>query len=306
MARTKASILAVIITAMTSAVLLCLPFTPKVKVQTMRAERGEVIRTARMSGVVGYRQQQFCVSLQDGLVKSVHVSPGQRVSKGDVLFRMDTSAQEASLAQLYGMQNELFLKQGFLLEQEAALLLSIENASIRAAMDGIVDAVYIEENGFVGAMTLLGSIRGEEKCITAAGQVAGLVPGAAGEAGKMGAVRLASVTAPDAEMAGMQQFIFAPVSQEQLSKCRIGEKVTVEAVLETVENCVPIPLSAVDSHNRVWYMQDGRAMVERIDPAVYSREAVAAPLSWEGRSIILYPDEEILHEGCAVREAKRK
>ena len=79
----------------------------------------------------------------------------------------------------------------------------------------------------------------------------------------------------------------------------------MEAVLETIPDCVPIPLSAIDRQNRVWYVENGRACFEKLDASVHNRETAAAHLSWEGRRIILDPEGKQLTEGCTIREAER-
>lgn len=319
MSRTRASLLAVLIALMTSAAILALPFSPKVRVQTMTAQRGEVTRTVLLSGTVGYRHQQLCVNRQEGRISRVYVQPGQPVKKGDLLFRMDTSVQEAALAEGYaafgawssGMTADgpaaalAMQQQRQFAEQEAALSLSIEAASVRAEMDGVVEAVYLEEGDAVPPMTLLGLVRGEEKCILAAGaahDVTGLLPGAAAEAGGT-ALRLHSVSAPDEET-GMQQLLFVPVNKE-LDERRTGESVTVEAAAETIPDCVPIPLSAVDRRGCIWYAEDGKARSAPASSMRRSRTHLAAPAEWEGRAVILLPDESLLSEGCAVKEARK-
>lgn len=322
MARTRASLWAILIAVMTSAALLALPFTPKARVHTYTACRGEVIRTVLLTGEVAYRQRQLCACAQDGRVKAVYVQPGQTVKAGELLMRMDTAAQEAALAELYRLRSEqtsllasleesvsvlAAQQQSLWLEQEAALRLAIESACIRAEMDGVVEAVYAEENGYAAAMSLLGVVRGEERCILASGaadETAALKVGAAGQAGGVPVI-LEAVYAPDGET-GMQQLVFAPLSQETLAEMDIGKTETVEAVAETIGNCVPIPLSAVDRQNRVWYMENGRALCETVDSSRRSREAIAAPLHWEGRRVILEPEQSVLTESCAVREAERR
>lgn len=138
----------------------------------------------------------------------------------------------------------------------------------------------------------------------AADETAALKVGAAGQAGGVPVI-LEAVYAPDGET-GMQQLVFAPLSQETLAETDIGKTETVEAVAETIGDCVPIPLSAVDRENRVWYMENGRALCETVDFSRRSREAIAAPLHWEGRRVILEPEQSVLTEGCAVREAERR
>ena len=321
MTRAKASLLAVLVTAVTCGVLLNLPGKQAVEVRTAIVQRGEVVRTVKLSGIVGYRHNQLCVNMQEGRLAEVYVQPGQAVKEGELLFRMDTSVQEAALARLYSMRNEqnrllasaeasisaLAAQQELLwTEQEASLQLAIEAAFIRADRDGVVETIYLEENTLIPSMTPLGKVRGEERCIEVAGmtdETVKLLRGAVGTAEGM-AVQLDAVASPDME-SGIQQLTFVPVHPEALAKRQVGERITVEAVLETVPDCVPIPLSAIDRQSRVWYVENGRACFEKLETLAHNREAAAAPLSWEGRRIILEPEGKQLAEGCEIREARR-
>ena len=111
MPKTKASLLVIAATAVTVATLFLLPFTPKTAVRTAEVERGNLIRSTLMEGVVAYADEQPLVALTAGRVARVYVSQGQAVCAGDLLMSMDTSVQEQELTAV----NRL------LYEQETAL-----------------------------------------------------------------------------------------------------------------------------------------------------------------------------------------
>lgn len=323
MPKAKASLLVMMITAMTTAVLFWLPYTPRPAVRTVVVQEGSVIRTVLMNGAVIYRDQQPCICLQGGVVRRIHVRPGQLVKKGDLLFTMDTSSQEAALAAIQQMryqQQKLNAADTVLSalaaerewawsENETRLRAEIQASQIRAGCDGVVENVYAEEGAYVSASGVLGSVRGCEKQIQATVPVvdaARLCAGTAAivirEGQTIGTAVLHAISAPDAE--GRQQLSFLPASEEQLARVEAGTQVTVETVVETIESCTPVPVSAVDEDGRVWYIEDGVAKSGKIPLDSCSAEEVAAPLEWAGRTIVLEPDLAVLTDGCAVKEAK--
>ncbi len=323
MPKAKASLWVILTSALTVAVLFLLPYTPAVPVRTAEAHRGDLLRSVLLSGVVSYESQQPCVNAQAGQVARVHVKAGQRVRAGELLFSMDTSAQEAALASLeqarYAQRAALGQQEAVVSalaverelawqEQERQLRQSIEAASIRAGMDGILDAVYAVEGEWVEAASLLGSVRDTAKCVIAqARQTLAVCPGTVaaleGRERALGAAVLSRVGAPDAE-SGTQRLVFLPASQEQLARCETGETVTVEVLVETVADCVLAPLSAVATDGRIWYVEDGKARSEAPGELKRNGESVALDATWEGRQVILLPDNARLSEGCAVKEAK--
>ena len=153
MPRAKASLLVMATTALAVAVLFLLPYTPAKMVHTAVAARGDLVRSLMLSGSVAYAHQQPCVSLMDGKVASVHVIAGQEIRKGDLLFSLDTSAQQAALA---AVKQGAYQQQESLNEHEALTALAaqqtlewekagqelvriIEMAQIRSPVDGVVE-----------------------------------------------------------------------------------------------------------------------------------------------------------------------
>lgn len=323
MPRAKASLVIILTTALTVAVLFWLPYTPAHIVHTVTAEKGEWVKTALLSGVVGYEQQQHCVAAWSGKISKVYASPGQKVKKGDVLFLMDTSVQEQML---YAMQNTRYTQMSRLgaLEQETAILAaqqlqwnekemelkrSIELAQIRARMDGTVASVYVNEGSYVEEAGSLGSIHNDQLCVDASGRtevVGKTAPGTSAvlekEGKEMGIAQVLSLSAPEMTMEGMQRLKLLPLAQKQLAECEAGDRVTVELLIERIGDQVMIPLAAVDADSKVWYVENGAAYAQVVDTTRRNGNSVAVTPEWEGRKIILLPQG--LYEGCPVKEAK--
>ena len=98
MPKTKASLLVIAATAATVVTLFLLPFTPRTAVRTAVVERGELICSTLLEGVVAYADEQPLIALQAGRVGKVHVRQGQTVRAGELLISMDTDVQEQELA----------------------------------------------------------------------------------------------------------------------------------------------------------------------------------------------------------------
>ena len=167
MPKTKASLLAIAATAVTVATLFLLPFTPKTAVRTAAVERGDLIRSTLMEGVVAYADEQPLIALQAGRVARVYVIQGQAVRAGDLLVSMDTSVQEQELAAVnrllyeqetalaaFGQMGEAALNAAqTVLEartRQTELRAAIASAQIRAERDGVVGAVYVAEGAVAG------------------------------------------------------------------------------------------------------------------------------------------------------------
>lgn len=323
MSRAKASVLAVLTTLIAVMMMFSVPYTPAVVVQTETAEKGDWPRTVLFSGTIGYRKQP-CVTVQSGVIAAVYAVPGQSVKKGELLFQMDTSAQEEALAAVekarYQQKKALMASdeivtavavQNELEWQEAEMQLQrvIEAAQIRAQTDGAVENVYVERGQYVPAAALLGMMRDEEKCILVQGRadrMEGLLSGMKAvmhcNESILGNAVISSILAPDES--GMQQMMLVPEAAADLKNCADDEKITVDIVKETLRECTLIPVSAVDAEGNAWFVKNGRAYCEAAEILWLGDHKAVTTDEWEERQIVLNP--EGLTEGCRVKEAKAK
>lgn len=332
MPKTKASLLLVAATALTVAVLFCLPVSPKITVHTAAVEEGDLIRTTLLEGVVGYRDQQPCVTLRDGKVAQVHVAQGECVQMGDLLFTMDTSVAQAALASLekgiYEQQSllenvdtkasfvSLLAQQGAQqYRQKAELEAEIRASQVRAAFDGVVGGVYQTEGSYVPAMAVLGEIHGNEKQITAVGrssELIGVNKGAVSnvkraDGEKLGVAQVLHLAAPevDAQTGAITQTMrFEPMDEAVLSNADVGDRMTLELVCEVASDRALVPISALDGSDRIWVVENGKATPYRVDVTCRNDHYVAIDRRWLGKRVILSPNEETLSAGCAVKEGK--
>lgn len=321
MTRGKASLLMMLTTAVTSAMLMGGSQRNLPAVQTAVVQSGELVQSTLVSGVVSYTQLQPCVSLKDAKISAVHVTAGQRVGSGDLLFSLDTAAEEAALAALYRETYErnvlvsqaqeavLALEDYFTLdwfEKEWTLKNAVACSDIRADHDGMVEAVYVTEGDFALQDALLGVVRGEEKCIVAsaaAGVWGGMLPGTAAlvfdEKMETKPAVLQSLLAPETA----QQSAAFELNPQELMDWPVGHQVTVEIFRPSIPAEALIPLSAVDGAGRCWYVEDGKVGCAEVDIALCNADFAAAGMEWAGRRVILEPDQERLYEGMKVCEA---
>ena len=159
MTRTQASLSVIAVTLATVTTLFLLPYTPKIPVQTAIVRRGEWTKTTLAEGVVQYRATAARrLSARGGAATSLRA--GRDVRKGQLLFALDTSQEEAALERLsasrhameeavsaFGQEAILWkLSEQLELEsQEAALKQSIALKQIRAEQDGVMGPVYRQE-----------------------------------------------------------------------------------------------------------------------------------------------------------------
>ncbi|MDD3337199.1 MAG: biotin/lipoyl-binding protein [Eubacteriales bacterium] len=328
MFKTKASLGVIAVTAITVMTLFLLPFTPKTPVRTAVVERGDLIKTTILEGVVAYRNQQPVVSLQAGQIGAVYVGQGDAVKKGQLLLSMDSSVEENALASVTAL---LYQRQALeasygdavtmafagetlsLKEQEATLRQSIALKQLRAQADGLVSEIFVKEGDLVDQGALLGMVRDEATCISAA------LPSALGEAATIGtaavlrtgdhtgAACLSAVAAPlldDQTGQAIRQLTFTPLADTP--RWKVGDRVTVEICDESNWGVPLAPIEAISESGRIWVVEDGVATSVKADFSQRNENFVALPESYVGLRVILSPDNAGLTEGCSVKEAKRK
>ncbi len=334
MPKTKASLLVIAATAATVVTLFLLPFTPRTAVRTAVVERGELICSTLLEGVVAYADEQPLIALQAGRVGKVYVRQGQTVRAGELLISMDTDVLEQELAAVnqllyeqetalaaFGQAGEAALSAAQTTLQartrQAELRASIAYAQIRAEADGVVGALYVAEGAIAGEGGLLGTVHGTGLRVAAAGRaenLADVAPGAAAmvtsaEGKTLGAAVLGQSGAPELDSStgqAMQSLSFLPMDDGAWMGVGAGDRVVVELVQEALEDQALVPISAVDSRDRVWFVEDGIATPVEIDLTLRNDAYVAVPQEWAGKRVVLLPETASLYPGCAVKEARAR
>jgi membrane fusion protein (multidrug efflux system) len=332
MPKTKASFCVIAATLCTVIVLFVLPITPKIPVSIAVIERGSLIRSQSMEGLVGYANEQPCLSPLAGQVAQVYVRQGQAVQKGELLARLDTSIEERALselrqafhhqeetarqlwahseaAQAVWLQNQLSMEQKM---QE--LTLAIEAKTLRAPVDGVLGQIYTGENDYVDAfspmMTLHGAAleiragqRFQDSANLRVGMRAMILAGGAQQA--VGTLKGFDIPSVDSATGLYSQTLRFSVEEGQAWLAeRLGETVALEVLWDVEPDMALVPIAAVSQNNQLWLVKDGKANATLIDPRKRDADYVCVPEEFIGETVILLPDELPLHQGCLVKEAE--
>jgi len=297
------------------------PERTAVQVETVQIQSGPLVRTVLLDGVVSCEQEQACFSPKQGTVAAVYVKEGQQVACGDLLFQLDTSAEEAALARLYRMRydyqsvlNQLDLSAEATVLQaqlewnttERQLVAGISASQIRAHMDGTVETIAVEKGALVSGAQVLGVIHGNDKVIKAQAYTEDVRETSSGAAA---VVKTAEGVYPLVlkdkknlpENPDFQIVYFEPAEQAGIDHFHAGRKLTVELVRDTEDCEALIPLEAIDSDGNVWYIQSGKAYSGQVEAKSFNRTHAAGEKEWSGRKVILYPDRFQLENGMRVQ-----
>ena len=314
--RTRAKTWMLLLSILVAGTALMWPAEEKILVETATVQSGELVQTRLLTGVVQKEQKQYIISPKSGLISSVYVPSGQAVEAGQMLLRMDTSAEEKALSRLYLMRFEKANAVGELADQaltlmsgaedewmanEAALLASVQASAIRADAAGESVAWYVQEGEYAAQGTLLGVVEGYGLQVKAADSLSGAQMGMYaqmdGIAGRYAV--LTQVTAP-VDAASGQTLVFT-LPDDVCALYRPGEMVQLELVTEVRSAQALIPLSAIDADGNVWYVEDGVVCARTLEQdAPCSRLYSEANEWWKGKTVVLNPDSYGLQNGTRV------
>lgn len=320
MGRGKRAVLLVAGSVAAACLLAAAPVKNRVLVQTEVIELGELKQSLWLNGQVRYMQEHPYVSLKNGTVSEVLVQPGERVDKGELLIRLDVSEEAQALSVLYGMQYENKQAQAYLeaaavpfglyasSEQEqlrTQLQKIIESSQIRAASDGVMEAVYVRRGDAVNAGTVLGVSRGMQKGIVLSAQADSLSPMTSGMkafvrgAGQQFGAAVSAVE-PVGEN-GLQAIWLQPEEASVLNNFEHGDTLHAEVVTGVNAPCALVPLTASDAEGDIWIVKDGRLIREAFEWQECSQTHACGDAEWAGRRVVLYPEMYDLKDGMAVR-----
>lgn len=258
-------------------------------------ERGGVERSLEVGGVVRGAEEFAALYPASGLVAQVYVRPGDRVKKGQALFRMETSAQEEAVSALLeagSAADEEVSAVARLLDSSAASgygspagasaasgygslagKISLEDAirqleamTARAPADGVVRQVTATryDGGAAGEpAVMLSSEESRIVCEVAACDVQQVREGMEARISAEGeALVTAHVTeigpAYASALTGRQvkQVTLAPDEALGLPP---GTQVDVTLIVQCVRDAPVLPVTAVTASNTVWWVTGERA-----------------------------------------------
>ncbi len=325
MSKAKASLCVIVATCVA---VMALFFAPKPALSTLQTAvitRGGLQIACMLQGVVAYSNTRWLPAPATGQVQRVYRQPGERMEAGELVLEMEYGAELAALSAMehkhYVLNTHLeALPAGALTavaeevlqwnNSRAQLLAAIAAKQIRLPEGGTLSYLYATAGDFVQAGAPLAEIRGDTLCITAhwtANQSRLPVPGMQAcwcndEGTPMGVLRLETVTAAAEGASAGLRLSFVPLDGASLP-FQAGTPVSVRLVLDTLPEAGLVPLDALDSNGRLWFLREGRVVPETIPLGEACGSLVQVPAELVGLRVVMEPEGLALREGHPVRMA---
>lgn len=218
--------------------------------------RGDVLQIAALSGRLGYREEMLACAALPGTVAEVYVTPGERVTKGQALMRLDAQAVERAVS-VWAAQEEALLP-----AQDVQALLA--GTIIRAPENAMVRQLLVREHALVNAGTPVMALSSSEEVIVcqAAERDARLIrTGMQAELRMDGElIGLAEVTQVGpvtADVVTGRMLREVTLTPEQRLTLPQGAALDVDVVLAGRRDVTVLPLEAITERGTVWVVNDG-------------------------------------------------
>lgn len=289
-------------------------------VQTCQVGIGCVEQITALRGTLQGAEEWAALSPVTGTVSAVYVQPGDRVQKGQALFRMDDNAQaEAVTAALNLQQDDTWLQSlenaaltevqqqadTALQQRVHTAVTAMEALTVRAPADGIVQQVYAAEHGGLttGSPGVAFSSEQQMICCSAVmkdtqqielGMKARIMDGDT-------VLAWANVTeiGPVEALAGQSVRVvkLRPTSTLELP---MGAAVNVEIIRQEAVNVPVLPVEALQEEDRVLWIAEGRCYDTPVEVLLRDEQNCWVNLP-EGTQVVLRG--ETIVSGQRVREA---
>lgn len=329
MNKVRATVWMAAVTAAAAALMTALPWAMRaaqpteraVQVRLCRVEAGRVEQVTAVTGVVRYEAERAAVSPATGLVEAVYVSPGDRVTAGQPLFRLSGTAQELAVSAAVSRQAESAalpvaayegawagVSQAAAWETDVALSearLALSALTVRAASDGLVQQVLVTEEGGVAAGAVAVALSGEQQqiqCQAVLRDAEQLQPGMCARLLHDGQIlcmaRVESIGEARAENG--QTVCQVNLTPEENLPLPLGAQVEAEIIRCASDNVPVLPVAAIGHGDTVRWVAEGRCYTAPVTVLLADEERcwVDLPL---GTQVVLDAGETL--EGQRVREA---
>ncbi len=246
-------------------------------------ERGGVERSLEVGGVVRGAEEFAALYPATGLVAQVYVRPGDRVKKGQALFRMEASAQEEAVSALLeagSTADEEVSAVARLLDTPAASgygslagKISLEDAirqleamTARAPADGVVRQIAAVRYGGGAAGEAAVMLSSEESCIVCevaacdARQVReGMEARISAEGEELVTAHVMEIGPAYASTLTGRQVKQVTLAPDEALGLPPGTQVDVNLIVQCVRDAPVLPVTAVTASDTVWWVSGERA-----------------------------------------------
>ena len=301
----------VVLALLPSLRLSSVPTETPAKVRTVCVERGDVRQTMHMRGHMRYEQEYAVIAPVTGIAQEVYVEPGDRVTAGQALVRLDDAAQAAAASSAYAAMAASAAQGTVSLPEEIEGLLSAQSSAmealtLRAPADGMVLDVPVGQYGGMlagsGAVLMAGGSQ-QVTCIAAAQDAKALQKGmyavisADGEPICGARIRRVGLPKPDS-LTGQTVCEVLLVPDEAID-LPYGSAVETEITLREKLGGTIVPVTAVTEDGTVWVVSNGRCWETEVEVLLTDEMRCWVSLP-EGTAVVDRP--EGLIEGQRVKE----
>ena len=313
----KGSLFCIGISLIAAVLIISYPIAVPLEVEAEAVRSGELVQTYLISGTV-CEEQYPCITPLGGRISQVLAKPGTFVTEGELLFKLDTTAQEQALAELYELRfacaaassalepiTAAYTAQAeqewFALENQ--LLSLVEASCIRAPYEGVMSAVYVKEGETVTETAVLGLVGCNDLQIQSEVMTTALISNTPEKAWIVSENQqlVPLVLKSRLPSEPTQKLVFEFADKKDQAMFRHGETVCLEVVETVVKADALIPLAAFDAQNDVWCIRDNKATRKQAQMGECSRTHASADAEWANETVILQPDRYALKEGMEVR-----
>ena len=265
--KTRLSLWVIAVTLLTTGVMLlscAISHEQQTAVRTARVTLGRVEQTVVLRGHVGYEAEYAAIAPVTGVVAQVYVSPGDAVTAGQALFRMDDAAEVAAISSAWAA-GEKFAAYTGAAEAAAQARLHLESLTVRARADGLVQQVSVKplDGTAAGMPGMILSGAGQEiRCAAVVRDAAQVSPGMtarlifAGVTACMGTVTSVGPAQTDATTG--QVLCQVTIVPEKPLDLPMGAAVEAEIIRAAAEAVTVLPVTALTANNTVWWLAEGR------------------------------------------------
>lgn len=270
-----------------------------VQARIVKVRRGDVVVTSALSGRVAYEEECPAVSAIPGRVAEVYVAPGQRVTQGQALLRLDsTGAERAAAAFAAGSPDTV------LAEHIQALL---GETVIRATEDAVVRQILVGENTVVGPGEAVAVLSGSGqliRCIAVEKDArelqTGMVAAILSDGEEIGRARVESVGNVSADPATGRIVCEVMLAPQEPLPVPHGALVDADVILEERRNVPVLPLEAVTARGTLWWVHDGICTEIPAEIVLSDEMSAMVPLA-EGTAVAVGE----FSEGQCIREEEQ-